>query len=425
VYPNPQDVLPLPPRPDLGQYRTRAKELTVACRTGDTALQAWVTSWIRALVRHLPDTLRPPPRELDRRAMQVTHFARERLARADCSLSQAQFVIARAHGFESWPRLVQHVEGLATDASATATFEHAADAIIAGDLDTLDRLLRADPTLVRARSSREHHATLLHYVAANGVENYRQRTPANILAITTRLLDAGAAIDATADVYGGGATTFALAATSAHPRAAGVQDALVDLLLDRGARMDPDIVGYCLVNGCPESAAHLAHRGAPLDLVGAAGIGRLDVVRTAFASPTPVSPAAQGEAMVMAAWYGQRGVIGLLLELGVDVGSRRAKDGQTALHVASYRGDAELVEFLIDRGAPLDPPDTVFGTPPLVWAFHAWLKEGRPDPAPYARIVRALVRAGARVKPEWIEEDRLRAEPELLALLREAANATS
>lgn len=27
MYPNPQDVLPLPPRPDLDQYRKRAKEL--------------------------------------------------------------------------------------------------------------------------------------------------------------------------------------------------------------------------------------------------------------------------------------------------------------------------------------------------------------------------------------------------------------
>ena len=44
--------------------------------------------------------------------------------------------------------------------------------------------LRRDPALVRARSSRVccfdppvHRATLLHYVAANGVEAYRQKTP--------------------------------------------------------------------------------------------------------------------------------------------------------------------------------------------------------------------------------------------------------
>jgi hypothetical protein len=30
MYPNPQDVLPLPPRPDLSHYRKRAKDLVKA-----------------------------------------------------------------------------------------------------------------------------------------------------------------------------------------------------------------------------------------------------------------------------------------------------------------------------------------------------------------------------------------------------------
>jgi hypothetical protein len=118
---------------------------------------------------------------------------------------------------------VQYVEALRSSDSSVATFEQAADAIVQGDLATLDRLLRATPSLARARSNREHRSTLLHYASANGVESYRQRTPANIEAITTRLLDAGAAIDAEADVYGGGATTLALVVTSSHPRAAGVR----------------------------------------------------------------------------------------------------------------------------------------------------------------------------------------------------------
>ena len=37
--------------------------------------------------------------DMERRTHQVATFARERLRQADCSLSQAQFVIARAHGF--------------------------------------------------------------------------------------------------------------------------------------------------------------------------------------------------------------------------------------------------------------------------------------------------------------------------------------
>jgi|CXWL01.1.fsa_nt_gi hypothetical protein len=420
MYPNPQDALPLPPRPDLDQYRTRAKELVAAGRDGDGAMQRWVTRWIADLVRLQPAGSQLSPADVERRSQQLMHFVRERLRPTDASIAQAQFVIARAHGFDSWPKLVQYVEALRSSDSSVATFEQAADAIVQGDLDTLDRLLRAEPSLARARSSREHRSTLLHYASANGVESYRQRTPPNIEAITTRLLDAGAAIDAEADVYGGGATTLALVVTSSHPRAAGVQNALADLLLARGARLDAGIVRYCLMNGCPEAAAHLAERGATVTATDAAGIGRLDLLRQAFAPPKTVSAADRGEMMAMAAWYGRRDVIALLLELGVDPAVRRPEGGQTALHVAAYQGDAPLVELLLDHRAPLDLPDAHFGTPPLVWALHAWLKESRPDAESYRRIVRALVAAGANVKAEWIDDERLRAETELLVLLREA-----
>lgn len=417
MYPNPQDALPLPPRPDLDQYRTRAKELVAACRQGDPAMQHWVTRWIADLVRLQPDGSTLSPADVERRAQQLMHFVRERLRPNDTTIAQAQFVIARAHGFDSWPKLGQYVEAFARQDSNVVTFEQAADAIVRGDLPTLDALLRADPTLVRARSHREHGSTLLHYASANGVESYRQRTPANIVAITERLLDAGAAIDAEADVYGGGATTLALVVTSSHPRAAGVQPALADLLLSRGARMEPGIVRYCLINGCPEAAAHLATRGAIVDPVGAAGIGRLDLLRDAFAAPTPIPVADRGEMMAMAAWYGRREAINVMLELGVDPAVRRPHGGQTALHVAAYQGEAELVELLLQHGAPLDLTDSQFGTPPLVWALHACLKESRPDDAPYRRIVRALVAAGAKVQAEWIDDDRLRADGELYAML--------
>jgi len=113
-------------------------------------------------------------------------------------------VIARAHGFLSWPTFVEHVELLARASSPVAAFEAAASAIVAGDATTLKGLLREHPHVIRARSTREHRASLLHYVAANGVENYRQISPKNIAAITEILLAAGADVDAEADVYGGG-----------------------------------------------------------------------------------------------------------------------------------------------------------------------------------------------------------------------------
>ena len=78
-------------------------------------------------------------------------------------------------------------------------FERAADAVIDGDSTTLAALLREHPELVRARSTRVtegdppvHGATLLHYLAANGVEDDRQRSPGNAPEIAKLLLEAGA-----------------------------------------------------------------------------------------------------------------------------------------------------------------------------------------------------------------------------------------
>jgi hypothetical protein len=424
MYPNPQDALPLPPHPDLRNYRKRAKDLAGACRTGEDAIRSWASRWIEALLDTQSHDFRPARRDTERYTQQVAEFARDQFARAGCTLAQAQFVIARAHGFGSWTKFVRHVEGCTRTDSRVSAFETAADAIVSGDLPAVERMLAHNATLVRARSGREHQATLLHYVSANGVENYRQKSPPNIVAIARLLLDAGALVDAEADVYGGGATTLGLVVTSTPPRAAGVQIALADLLLERGARLDPGSVRGCLMNGCPEAAAHLAALGVPLSLEEAAGIGRIDIVASNFEQPGTVSMADASAALMMASWYDQRDVIRLLLDRGVDAGTRAPKDGDTALHIAAYRGNVGLVELLLRRGAPVNVTDSVYGTTPLVWAMHAWLVENRQDADAYRTVMRMLADAGALVKPEWLTDPRLRADADLYLTLSRRATAT-
>src|SRR5204863_1223949 len=116
------------------------------------------------------------------------------IADAKLSLTDAQWVIAREHAFESWPKFAKHIQQIVRTDSLVSRFELAADAIVTGDLMALKRLLREEPELVRARSTRSHEAPLIHYVAANGVEDFRQKTPKNIVAITRVLLGAGAEV---------------------------------------------------------------------------------------------------------------------------------------------------------------------------------------------------------------------------------------
>jgi len=273
--------------------------------------------------------------------------------------------------------------------SPVSKFEEAVEAIVSGDLPALEKLLSENPDLVSVRSTREHRSTLLHYVSANGVEDFRQKAPKNIVAIAKLLLDAGADVNAESDAYGGRCTTLGLTATSCHPENAGVQIPLMELLIDRGAIIDgPD--GYSGVNGClhngrGQAAEFLANRGARLDLEGAAGVGRLDVVQSFFAGDGRLNPPATPEQMkdgfAWACEFGRISVVEFLLQKGMPAGAK-IRRGETGLHWAAYGGHSAIVQLLLDRGAPIDVKDDRYDGTPLDWALH----EGRTD----SRMIAAL-----------------------------------
>ena len=269
---------------------------------------------------------------------------------------------------------------------AVLQFEEAVDAIVGGDLEGLGKLLRESPDLVRARSSEGHRSTLLHYVSANGVEDVRQKTPPNVVEIAKLLLDAGADVNAESDAYRGRCTTLGLTATSCHPHNAGVQIPLMNLLIERGAVIDgPD--GYsgvnaCLQNGRGEAAEFLASRGARLDLEGAAGIGRLDIVQSFFAGDgSLITPATQNQMRDGFAWacqFSRTDVVDFLLQKGMKADAK-LRHGETGLHWAAYGGHSAIAKLLLDRGAPIDVKDDRYSGTPLDWALHNRV-ERRLDP---------------------------------------------
>jgi hypothetical protein len=371
------DLKPLPFRSTLEQYQEQAEELFEAHRSGDS--QA-----IRVMHEN-------HPRFLDSKItwLPKDHTDSE-IRSAVLQLADAQLTIARWYDFQSWPALAEYVEVVTQDDSPVFQFESAVEAVITGDAARLESLLRGNPELVRARSTRithfdppVHRATLLHYVAANGVEGYRQKTPKNAVEIAQALLKAGVEVDALADMYGGHYTTMSMLVSSCHPAKAGVQVALVDTLLDFGAALEArgsaqwgSPLMTALAFGYPSAAEELAKRGAPVNtLAAAAGLGRLGDATQLLATADPES---RHRALALAALHGHVEIVRLLLDAGEDP-SRYNPDGNhshsTPLHQAVLAGHDAVVQLLVDRGARLDIKDTIYQGTPLGWAMYAGQKE--------------------------------------------------
>ena len=425
------DAIPLAPLASLEQYQKLAADLASACRTGDVnRVRDWAVAWIERLAHvHASSAATgragaEPSRwlawNIDREVDAIAGQAqRARLLDSRDgrkSRDDAELFLAGLHGFESWPAFAGHIDALDEASSPISQFESAADAIVTGNQATVGRLIAQSPGLVRARSSRTHHATLLHYVAANGHEGFRQRTPSNAVEIARFLLEAGSEVDALADMYGHPCTTMQMLVSSAHPHEAGVQVPLVDTLLDFGAAINGvDDNGSPLMTALrfqyPKAAEALARRGARVDnIISAAALGRVDLVDRFVDSDgtlRPEVPLADGPwprlprdrqvhlgyALTWACTFGHRDVVELLLRKGVDASGQ--DDDATALHFAAAYGRLDLVHLLREHGASLETLNSYGGTVlggTLWYAFNAPIAG-----VDYAVVVRDLIAAGARV----------------------------
>jgi ankyrin repeat protein len=358
-------VNPLSYRAPLQEYQQQAEALLVVVKAGDEAAK-WRFKWLH-------------PRFRGQSVSDVIA--------ATLDIADAQVVVAHEHGFESWTDLAEFTDTVTRDGSI-ARFESAVEAVVSGDVAALRSMVFADPDLVRARSPRRHHATLLHYVAANGVEQGRQQTPHNAVEVAKTLLDAGAEADALADMYDAKCTTMSMLVSSSHPANAGLQAALAETLLDYGAALDgpgskwQSAIMTALMFGYKETAEVLARRSpTPNDLGAAAGLGRLEEAARLLLAADSRS---RHVALALAAQHGHAEIVRLLLDAGEDP-NRYNPDGyhshSTPLHQALWSDHAEVVRLLVERGARLDIRDKVYDGTPLGWAIHG----GRTAIAEYLR----------------------------------------
>ena len=399
------DTLPLPARPDLADYIKLTEELVEASRSESAnAVQEWCGGWIESIVRSSgPDQTDFVRGSWERAIGEVEKGAREtsekaRKGRAGFALADAQALVAHAHSFVSWDAFARFVNEETRQTPEGAEFEVAADAVVDGNLARLQSLLRANPGLALARSARIHTATLLYYLAANGIEDFRQRSPADAPEIARLLLDAGAEVDALCGQGNSDDTPMLALVTSVHPHYMGVATELIEIFVDAGSKVngvkgDNAPVRLALKFGYPDSAAALVRLGAEVKTVAmAAGLGRLDLTKE-FVEERGASESELAAAFEDACRFGRTDIAKYLLATGVDV------DGQgtwnmTGLMWAASLGHLDTMAMILNRGPSLKLRNE-FGGTAMGTALHFAINSPRPG-ADYPAVIDMLLNAGLK-----------------------------
>ena len=217
-----------------------------------------------------------------------------------------------------------------------------------------------------------------------------------------------------------------------------MQIALLQTLLAHGARLDlpsaggnDTLIQSCLANGQPKAAEFLANRGAPIDLAGAAGLGRLDLVKSCFDENgglnLPATKRQMESGFLSACASGRKEVVEFLPERGIDP-CVRTSYGRTALHNAAYGAYVDIIKLLIESGSPVEAIDESYSSTPLDVALWVWNNSA--DTAESKRcyeVIALLARAGAKLNTQqWYDPqegrsrmaEKIHADPRMLAALR-------
>jgi len=372
-------------QPDLDQLKRQAKELLQAFRSAEPEASAEVRA-------HFHDG---DP--------------------ATFALHDAQLVVARAYGFDSWPKLRAYVDGV--------TVSRLADAVRAGDFEQVRAMLKVRPELARMdMAENDEHQALHHAVLARqlemvrllmqheanprkGIYPHRDATTALTLA-TDRGYDDIVAIIREEEKKGSETLRTDTGRpplppelieafqrgdqarmivfleenswlmhvqmhplmTPLHSAAAALWDQVAIWLLDHGADVNARVDGGpspLEIVGCygssPERVAAVAQilrsRGAELTPRAAVAYGEADWLRARHAEGTLVNglPKNQGYRglLEMAVTHNQPEILKLLLDLGFDPDEVLPNLRYGPLEQCARTGKIAMAEMLLARGATL------------------------------------------------------------------------
>ena len=290
--------------------------------------------------------------------------------------ADAYLVIAREHGFASWPRLKAMID---SGASGTlrrplleqiddAAFRAAVEMMDAGDVDGLRKAIMERPSLAVQRVRFEglnyfRNPCLLDFIAENPIRN--GVLPANSRQVAETIVKSFSPfpieqLQSAAE----------LVASGRIARESGVQLPLLKLLCKYGARPDGALLAAVL-HGEFEAAEALLEIGAPVTLVAACALGRKKAFDQLYEDATVDE---LHLALAIAAGFGNVEALSHLLENGEDPNRYNPltfHSHSTPLHQAAWGGHSEAVNRLIGSGADPTIRDTIWNGTAGDWARHA------------------------------------------------------
>ena len=284
-------------RPDLDQIKRQAKELLAAFRAGN----ADAIAEARARYRDVdPETF---------------------------ALHDAQLVLARSYGFDSWPKLKVYIDGV--------TARRLVAAVRANDFPTVEALLDARPELANMEvADHDEHRAIHHAVLA--------RSPDMVRLLMRRGADARAGIyphrDATAAIV------------MAYER--GYDEIVTIIREEEGRRRDPNEARVQAVESvdAPLTAAVKAGRAALLAELLAQGLDPNEPTHLAQVDGAVLSA---GAPLHYCASHGKLSMAEMLLEAGADPNVQVYAAG-SAMHRAYASGDTAMIDLLERYGGVVD-----------------------------------------------------------------------
>ena len=318
---------PLPPRPNLENLKKQAKLILKGLQGGNRDV-------LQEICEHHP---------------RWSTSSEDAIQSARFTLADAQLVIARQYGFDSWPKLKAQVL-LRQDAPSHEIVKRLRDAAGRGDLEQLNALLDAHPDLINEPGG-QGVRTALHQAVFGKHEG-----------AVKLLLDRGA--DPNIRCEGDNAMPLHFALEKA-------MFPIVRLLIEHGA--DPigegdyhelGVIGWATawdyIQADKEIVDYLLAHGARHNLWSAVAMGDVKAIRELAAKGADLERRMDGtnrrrRPLHLAVAKKQVESLKTLLDLGADLESID-EARFTALDQAALRGEKEMVQILLDRGAKVRLP---------------------------------------------------------------------